>query len=47
MTGGRAATGRDWVEAARGRCDPQALEGLWAGVPEQMRLSRLDRKSVV
>lgn len=39
MTGGRAQTAVDWVEAARGHCDPQALEGLWAAVPEPMRLS--------
>jgi len=46
VTGGRAETARDWVEAARGRCDPQALEGLWAAVPEAMRLSRFDESSV-
>ena len=46
MTGGRAATGLDWVEAARGRCDPQALESLWAGVAESMRLSRFAESTV-
>ncbi len=43
MTGGSGQAGLDALEAleaARGRCDPQVLEGLWAAVPEQMRLSR-------
>jgi hypothetical protein len=29
----------DQLEAARGRCDRQAFAGLWATVPESMRLS--------
>jgi len=36
----------NWVEAVRGRCDPQELEDLWTGVPESMRLSRFDESSV-
>ena len=36
----------DWVEAARGRCDPGALDGLWAEVPEPMRLSCFAEASV-
>jgi integrase len=39
VTGGSAQTASDWVEAARGRCDWQALAGLWAMVPEPMRLT--------
>ena len=39
VTGGRAGTALDQLEAARGRCDRQAFEGLWATVPEPMRLS--------
>ena len=46
MTGRSAQTARDWVEAARGRCDLQALEELWAAVPEAMRLSRFAESSV-
>ena len=46
MTGGREAATIDWVEAARGRCDPRALEDLWANVPEPMRLSRFAESSV-
>jgi hypothetical protein len=46
VTGRGAETARDWVEAARGRCDPQALEGLWAAVPEAMRLSRFAESTV-
>ena len=45
MTGhGPAAT--DWVEDARGRCGSRALAGLWAQVPESMRLSRLAASTV-
>jgi len=29
----------EWLESARGRRDWPALEGLWAAVPEPMRLS--------
>lgn len=36
----------DWVEGARGRCDGQALAGLWAQVPESMRLTRLAAATV-
>jgi hypothetical protein len=36
----------DWVEAARGRCDPRALEDLWADMPEPMRLSCFAESSV-
>ena len=46
MTGRGAETVRDWVEAARGRCDPRALEELWAAVPEAMRLSRFAESTV-
>ena len=46
MTGGREAATIDWVEAARGGCDPRALEDLWANVPEPMRLSRFAESSV-
>jgi integrase len=46
VTGGREAATIDWVEAARGRCDPRALEDLWAAVPEPMRLSRFAESSV-
>ena len=46
MTGRSAQTARDWVEAARGRCDLQALEDLWAAVPEAMRLSRFAESTV-
>jgi len=46
VTGGREAATIDWVEAARGRCDPRALDDLWAGVPEPMRLSRFAESSV-
>jgi integrase len=38
VTAGREETVRDWLEAVRGRCDPRALEGLWAAVPEPMQL---------
>jgi integrase len=40
VTGGSGQAGLDALEAARGRCDPRALDQLWAAVPEQMRLSR-------
>jgi hypothetical protein len=46
VTGGREEATVDWVEATRGRCDPQALDGLWAGVPESMRLSCFAESSV-
>ena len=46
MSGGREAATIDWVEAARGRCDPRALDDLWAGVPEPMRLSCFAESSV-
>src|SRR5574337_112376 len=46
VTGRRGEVRIDWVEAARGRCDPRALERLWAGVPEPMRLSRFAESSV-
>jgi integrase len=46
VTGGRAEAASDWVEAARGRCDVQALEGLWAAVPEPMRLRCFAESSV-
>ena len=46
MTSGREAATIDWVEAARGRCDPRALEDLWAAVPEPMRLSCFAESSV-
>jgi len=46
VTGGRAEAALDWLEAARGRCDPQALGGLWAAVPETMRLSRFAESTV-
>ena len=46
VTGGREAATIDWVEAARGGCDPRALEDLWANVPEPMRLSRFAESSV-
>lgn len=39
MTSGRAQAASDWVEAARGRCDPKGLDRLWAGLPEAMRLA--------
>jgi len=46
VTGGCEAATIDWVEAARDRCDPRALEDLWAAVPEPMRLSRFAESSV-
>jgi hypothetical protein len=46
VTGGREQAASDWVEAARGRCDVQALEGLWAAVPEPMRLRCFAESSV-
>jgi integrase len=46
MTGHRGRAATDWVEDARGRCDSQALVGLWAQVPEPMRLSRLAESTV-
>ena len=46
MTGGSAQTAADWWESARGRCDPTALEGLWAGVPPPMRLTCFARSTV-
>ena len=46
MTGGREAATIDWVEAARGGCDPRALEDLWVNVPGPMRLSRFAESSV-
>ncbi len=39
MTGGLAESSVDWLASARGRRDSTALEGLWAAVPEPMRLS--------
>ena len=39
MTGGRAEAAVSWLEVTRGRCDRQALQDLWAAVPEPMRLS--------
>jgi integrase len=46
VTGGCEAAMIDWVEAARDRCDPGALERLWAKVPEPMRLSCFAESSV-
>jgi integrase len=46
VTGGRAEAALDWLESARGHCDLQALEGLWAAVPEPMRLSRFAESTV-
>lgn len=46
MTGGRGQAAPDWLEAARGRCDARALEGLWAAVPEPMRLRYFAGSSV-
>jgi hypothetical protein len=46
VTGGRAQAGVDWVEAARSRCAGQAVEGLWARVPQPMRLSYFAESSV-
>jgi hypothetical protein len=46
VTGRREAATIGWVEAARGGCDPRALEDLWANVPEPMRLSRFAESSV-
>jgi hypothetical protein len=46
VTGGCEQAASDWVEAARGRCDVQALEGLWAAVPESMRLRCFAESSV-
>jgi hypothetical protein len=46
VTGGRREATIDWVEAARGRCDPRALDDLWADVPEPMRLSCFAESSV-
>jgi integrase len=46
VTGGRGQATLNRLEAARGRCDPRALEGLWAAVPEQMRLSRFTESTV-
>lgn len=46
MTGQGAETAPDWVEDARGRCNPRALEGLWAAVPESMRLARFAESTV-
>lgn len=43
---GHPVPAADWVEDARGRCDYQALEGLWAQVPEPLRLSRLAESTV-
>ncbi len=39
VTGRQAQSAVDWLEAARPSCDRQVLEGLWAAVPEPMRLS--------
>ena len=39
MTGGRTKSSVDWSESSRGRRDSTALDGLWAAVPEPMRLS--------
>jgi hypothetical protein len=46
VTGEREQAAVDWLEAARDRCDPQALGGLWAAVPEPMRLSRFAESTV-
>jgi integrase len=46
VTGTRREATADWVEAARGRCDPRVFEGLWASVPESMRLSCLAESTV-
>jgi integrase len=46
VTGGSVRAGLDALEAARGRCDPRALEGLWAAMPEQMRLTRFAADTV-
>ena len=40
MTAARRQPALELIEAARGRASPQALEALWTGVPEQMRLLR-------
>lgn len=42
----RAEAALDWVESARDRCGPGALEGLWAAVPEPMRLSCFSESTV-
>jgi integrase len=46
VTGESAEAASDWVEAARGRCDVQALEGLWAAVPDSMQLRCFAESSV-
>jgi integrase len=46
VTGGRARAALELLEAARSRCDPQALEALWAAVPGQMQLSRFAEGTV-
>lgn len=46
MTGHQRQASTDWVEGARGSCDWQAVVGLWAQVPEPMRLSRLAESTV-
>ncbi len=46
MTGARGQSALELIEAARGRADPQALEALWAAVPEQMRLLRFAQDTV-
>jgi integrase len=39
VTGGSAQTAAHWWESAHRRCDPTALQDLWAGVPQPMRLT--------
>jgi integrase len=46
VSGGDGQAAQDWLEAARGRCDPRVLEQLWATVPEPMRLLRFAESSV-
>jgi integrase len=36
----------DWLEATRGRCDQRVVAGLWATMPEPMRLSRYGESTV-
>lgn len=46
MSSGQVAAGPDWVEATRGRCDRQATAGMWAAVPEPLRLTCYSESSV-
>jgi integrase len=46
VSSARAVSEPDWVEATRGRCDRSAVAGLWATVPEPMRLSCYSESSV-